>query len=256
MSDAEEDQRQDASVQLQRDKEIDRLRRRLMTDLENVDVESRQLRQVWDMLHDQWWIAASRIHRQGVHHSKRHHILDFPAFIEKIFGPECIVAQMHAIFGPDYTAAKAKAEGPARIRNAANALDLSDPILLFLYLSPGVCSSTNILRSISSLKKSKTHAPVETDDILRVIRETMIARHLLQPSSESSAPVPIVTDITDAVDRLRKSATPRSRRPAAADIDDDDGANSRSRRSSKRTRRSLTAIVYINSLGIIQRRFK
>ncbi|KAK2772794.1 hypothetical protein CKAH01_13796 [Colletotrichum kahawae] len=242
-SDEEEDQWEDASIKLQRDKEIDRLRRKLVTDLDNVDVTSRQLRQVWDMLHDQWWIAASRIHRQGVHHSRRHHILDFPAFIVETFGPDRIITHMRAIFGADFTAAKAKAEGPARMRNAVNALDLSDPILLFLYLSPAICCSTNSPRLISGLKKSKTHSPVEMDDILRVIRETMIARHLLQPSSESSAPVPTISDISEAVDRLRKSAAPRSPKPsrkrAAAADDDDDEANSGSRRSSKRARLSL-----------------
>ncbi|GJC91157.1 hypothetical protein ColLi_13995 [Colletotrichum liriopes] len=99
--------------------------------------------------------------------------------------PGSLATILHLVFGPDFTAAKAEAEGPARLRNAARALYLANPILLFLYTSPAVCCSAS---------------PVDTNAIFCAVRERMLARHMLLPGSEAKAPIPSVNDVSKAAD--------------------------------------------------------
>ncbi|KAF9880945.1 hypothetical protein CkaCkLH20_01987 [Colletotrichum karsti] len=237
---------EDPRVTLRRKPEIDSKLRIIAQALDNNEASATTVRQVWDQLHDSWWKVASDINRRGFHQGRRYHILDFPSFITEAVPHDRLDILLRLVFAADFNTAKLKPEGANRLKNAALALELVDPIFLFLWLGPAICAATNSLKAISSLKKSRSHEPVDAAAITDAIRQQMVGRHMLSASPEDMAPMPSVADVTNAVDQLRKAAPAKAVRPAAqasragrkrkADDEEDDESVASVRRQSKRRR--------------------
>ncbi|KAI8171958.1 hypothetical protein K4K54_001889 [Colletotrichum sp. SAR 10_86] len=237
---------EDPRVTLRRKPEIDSKLRRIAQALDTNEASVTTVRQMWDQLHDSWWKEASNINRRGFHQGRRYHILDFPSFITEAIPHERLDILLRLVFTADFNIAKAKPEGANRLKNAALALELTDPIFLFLWLGPAICAATNSLKAISSLKKSRSHEPVDAAAITDAIRQQMVGRHMLSASPEDVAPLPSVADVTNAVDQLRKAAPAKPVKPAAraslagkkrkADDEEDDDSAASVRRQSKRQR--------------------
>ncbi|KAK6221206.1 hypothetical protein QIS74_04935 [Colletotrichum tabaci] len=194
---------------VRRHPDISRLLGQLSRSFGEISMTEREFCETWDKLHLQWWVAANAVHRAGTHSGRRHHVLNWPAFLQNAVDRDRLSLYLQHAFARDFAAAKAKPDGTSRMRNAQAALDLAAPVDLLLVLGLAVCCYTGSLKAISSLRNAKGHEPVDADTITAAIRTKMLARHMLLPVPDHVAPVPTVAGVTEAVKQLRRTAAPR-----------------------------------------------
>ncbi|KAK2052168.1 hypothetical protein LY76DRAFT_650762 [Colletotrichum caudatum] len=188
--------------------------------------------ETWDRLHQDWWAAARAVHQSGQHTSSRHHVLDWPSFMRENMTANDLIAHLARIFRIQHDAAKHKPESPARLRNAAAALGLNDPVELHIELHQEVCTSTAALKLLSSLRSSRAHQPVSPEDIRAELRSAMLARVFGSPGPYIVTPLPNLADVKATVETLRLRAVPRAPPPPPPPQQQSEGGASKKRRSS------------------------
>lgn len=154
-------------------------------------------------LKDKWWAAAQKVDEQHQHHSRRHHVYDWPAFLRENLPAARFAFLLNYIHNDEWKKARAVKGALPRLAGAARALGLENPIELMLELGEEACTNTVALMGISSLRAPRNvegTPPAAIRD--QILRETLRRHQMEVDNWEEDSFGTTAKDVRAAVKRM------------------------------------------------------